>query len=295
MTDSARWDGFELRSGDIIISTPPKCGTTWTQMICALLVFQTTTFERPLNEMSPWLDMLVHSTDDVYSVLAAQTHRRFIKTHTPMDGLPDDPNVTYVVVGRDARDAGISADNHRQNMNMPYILQARANAVGLDDIAHILAEGPPKRAESQYERFWEWVVDDTPVVSSDMSLRKMLHHLNSFWSYADQPNVVMLHYQDLTDDLGGQMRALATRLEISVPESLWPELMQAASFANMKEHAADVVPGRGDGFWLEKKDFFRNGSSGQWQEVFQPGDAERFAARVSTLVSDALSNWMSRD
>ena len=32
MYDSNRWDGFELRPGDIIISTPPKCGTTWTQM-----------------------------------------------------------------------------------------------------------------------------------------------------------------------------------------------------------------------------------------------------------------------
>ena len=38
--DSSRWDGFELRPRDIIISTPPKCGTTWMQMICALLVLQ---------------------------------------------------------------------------------------------------------------------------------------------------------------------------------------------------------------------------------------------------------------
>ena len=35
MYDSSRWDGFGLRPGDIIISTPPKCGTTWMQMICA--------------------------------------------------------------------------------------------------------------------------------------------------------------------------------------------------------------------------------------------------------------------
>ena len=38
--DSSRWDGFALRPGDIVISTPPKCGTTWTQMICALLILQ---------------------------------------------------------------------------------------------------------------------------------------------------------------------------------------------------------------------------------------------------------------
>ena len=38
--DSARWEGIELRRGDIVISTPAKCGTTWTQMICYLLIFK---------------------------------------------------------------------------------------------------------------------------------------------------------------------------------------------------------------------------------------------------------------
>ena len=36
VADSARWDGFAFRTGDIVISTPTKCGTTWTpQMLCA--------------------------------------------------------------------------------------------------------------------------------------------------------------------------------------------------------------------------------------------------------------------
>src|ERR1700749_2061780 len=39
-TDSARWDGFVFRPGDIVISTPAKCGTTWLQMICALEIFK---------------------------------------------------------------------------------------------------------------------------------------------------------------------------------------------------------------------------------------------------------------
>ncbi|MDF2758993.1 MAG: hypothetical protein K0S99_1625, partial [Thermomicrobiales bacterium] len=37
IADSARWDGFAFRPGDVVISTPPKSVTTWTQMLCALL------------------------------------------------------------------------------------------------------------------------------------------------------------------------------------------------------------------------------------------------------------------
>ena len=86
--DSARWEGFELRPDDIVISTPPKCGTTWTQMICALLVFQEPELPDRLAAISPWLDMVTRPRTQVVAELAAQTHRRFIKSHTPLDGLP---------------------------------------------------------------------------------------------------------------------------------------------------------------------------------------------------------------
>ena len=108
MYDSNRWDGFELRPGDIIISTPPKCGTTWTQMICALLILQEPELPLPLDTLSPWIDMVTRARTDVFADLEAQTHRRFIKTHTPLDGIPSDPTVTYICVGRDPRDVGLS-------------------------------------------------------------------------------------------------------------------------------------------------------------------------------------------
>ena len=98
--DNARWEGFAFRGDDIVITTPPKCGTTWTQMVCALLVFQETSFDRTLDLISPWLDMLTRSRESVVADLEAQTHRRFIKTHTPLDGLPWDDRVTYICVSR---------------------------------------------------------------------------------------------------------------------------------------------------------------------------------------------------
>ena len=86
--DSNRWQRFSARAGDIIISTPAKSGTTWMQMICALLIFQRTTFDRSLDLISPCLDMQTRDIGDVIADLEAQQHRRFIKTHTPLDGLP---------------------------------------------------------------------------------------------------------------------------------------------------------------------------------------------------------------
>jgi aryl sulfotransferase len=55
--DNARWDGFPFRDGDVVISTPPKSGTVWTRMICALLVFGTPDFDGDLDALSPWLGL----------------------------------------------------------------------------------------------------------------------------------------------------------------------------------------------------------------------------------------------
>jgi hypothetical protein len=46
----------------------------------------------------------------------AQTHHRFIKTHTPLDGIPLDSRATYLVVARNPLDAVESL--HHQGANI---------------------------------------------------------------------------------------------------------------------------------------------------------------------------------
>jgi aryl sulfotransferase len=286
--DSSRWDGFRFRPGDIVISTPPKCGTTWTQRILALLVFQNPKLHAPLTSISPWIDMLTRPKAEVFADLEAQTHRRFIKSHTPLDGLPLDERVTYVCVGRDPRDVMLSWDGHVANANMEALFAAREKAVGNADLADMEIPIPP---ETLRERFWAWIENDMPPTEAPSSLVATLNHLESFWKARDRSNVVMLHYDDLKANLEGEMRKLASRLGIAVPEELWPALAKAATFEEMKRDADNTAPGTTESIWQDNKRFFRSGKSGGWRELFEAGDTERYETRLKGLADPALVAW----
>jgi hypothetical protein len=297
ISDNARWEGFVLRPDDVIISTPAKCGTTWMQMICALLVFQTPTFHESLDLISPWLEMLTSDRDAVFALLDRQEHRRFIKSHTPFDGLPFDPSVTYITVARDPRDVALSWDNHMANTDIMALFGARANAVGLDDIAELIAEGPPPRPESDVERFWLWVDQEIAVgeVGSGGGLAGTLHHLSTFWEVRDRANVVLLHYDDLKADLEGQMRDLARRLGIAVPEDRWPALVEAATFDKMRARADEIVPDSSHRIWNDNSRFFNRGLSGQWRSLLDEDGLRRYHDRVTQLATPELAAWVHRD
>jgi aryl sulfotransferase len=290
--DSSRWEGFRFRPGDIVISTPPKCGTTWTQQILAMLVLQKPELERPLSRLSPWVDMLTRSREQIFAELDAQTHRRFIKSHTPLDGIPYDERVTYICVGRDPRDVAISWDGHMANADMAALFAARDAAVGNDDIKEMIEQGPPPMPATLRERFWEWVASEASPTEFPSSLQATLHHLQSFWdARSTHPNIVMLHYDDLRADLEGQMRALAARLSIDVPESLWPALVRAATFEEMRSNADKTAPNSSESIWQDNKQFFKSGTSGQWRELFEEGDLARYEARVRQLSTPDLATW----
>lgn len=293
LADNARWDGFEFRADDIVISTPGKCGTTWMQMICALLVFGDPKLPRRLTELSPWLDMQTDSADNVFASLADQEHRRFIKSHTPLDGLPYDERVTYITVGRDPRDVAISSDNHGANINFDAFFRAREAAVGLEDVAELMPDGPPVRIEDPLERFWYWIEHDAPPGQNLSGLAKLFHHLRTFWDRRDAGNVVLFHYTDLQDDLDREMRRMASVLGIEVDAERWPTLVAAATFDQMRHRADELAPEvRVDGFWNDNRRFFHSGINGQWQSFFGPGDQERYRARALQLAPPALAAWV---
>jgi aryl sulfotransferase len=287
--DSFRWNEFRFRPDDIVISTPPKSGTTWMQMMCALLIFQETALDRPLTRISPWLETLTEPLDSVLRTLDEQTHRRFIKSHVPLDGLPRDPRVKYICVGRDPRDVAVSWMHHEANVDIERLIDLRIGAVGLDDLEDL----PPQRAlpSDRRERFWYWI-DEPRDTSSPSCLASTLHHHATFWSERDVTGVALFHYGDMSRDLDGELRRLAVHLEIDVPDEKWDDLVEAASFANMSARSQELTPEVTTGLVNADK-FFRRGSSGEWREFIQTDDDQRhYEARVSELADPDLAHWV---
>src|SRR6476469_6242407 len=93
--DSTIWNDFVFRDDDIVIATYAKSGTTWLQQIVSQLIFSGQE-GLPVAEMSPWLDLRIPPKDVKLAAVNAQAHRRFLKTHLPVDALVFSRNAKYI-------------------------------------------------------------------------------------------------------------------------------------------------------------------------------------------------------
>jgi len=279
--DSARWTGFPFRDGDIVISTRSKTGTTWMQMICALLIFQTPDLPAGLGRLSPWLDQLTVPREEVYARLADQEHRRFIKTHTPLDGIPLESRATYIVTARHPLDMAVSLYHQGDNIDRARLRQLTGQPAPAEPA------GPRKPV-----RDWlvDWIDDDPdPRVVMD-SLPGVMWHLSDAWARHSEPNVLLVHYDDLAADLDGQMRRIAARLAIAVPEHVWPGLVQAATFEQMRASADQFIPA--GGILKDRAAFFRRGKSGAGREVLTDEQIAHYHARAAEMAPPDILAWL---
>jgi hypothetical protein len=138
-----------------------------------------------------------------------------------------------------------------------------------------------------------WIDRDASPTDEMDSLPGVMWHLSDAWSRRDQPNVVLVHYADLQHDLEGEMRRIATRLDIDVPEAVWPSLIDAATFASMRSRA-DVLTPNPSGVLKSNTAFFRRGTSGAGRELLSNAELAHYEARVSGMAPPDLLEWLHR-
>jgi len=157
------------------------------------------------------------------------------------------------------------------------------------------APGRPSPPQlSPHEWLLRWIErEDEPQEQPD-SLPGVMWHLSDAWARRDEPNIVLVHYDDLSADLAGEMRRLAGLLGISVPDGSWPGLVQAATFEQMRGRAALVAPDPA-GVLKDKTAFFRRGRSGSGRELLTADELSRYRERTAQLAPPEMLAWLHRE
>ena len=287
ISDSERWQRFATRADDVVITTPSKCGTTWMQTIVGMLLLGRVELGAPISTISPWLDMLVQSDEEVFGILDRQTHRRFIKSHTPLDGLPLRSTMTYIAVVRHPLDVALSDRDHGINMRADRAMELRNIAVGEPDPDTVVRTRPPEDP-AEYLR-WFIDNDEPPSGSGPHGLRDYCHQVLTYWDAREAPNVHLFHYADLWADLDGQMRRVADALGVAVDESRWPAFTEGATLSSMRARAADTAPNAHQGLWESPEKFFHTGGTRAWASLLTAADITHFKHRMHELAGDAAA------
>lgn len=275
LTDNRRWDMVDIRPDDVLVVTPPKSGTTWMQTIVALLLSGDPEVETELSVKMPWVDIRIREMTEVAARLEAMRHRRSMKSHTPMDGLPLDDDAQYICVFRHPLDAHFSFRNHVRNVPMPWF-------------DHWYPEEDPDGVA--FRRF----LDGGPegFDTDGMPLAHILQHFGAAKALSDRPNVSLFHYADMKRDLAGVFARLSQLLGISHPETVVDQLEEAATFEHMKQHAERYSPSAGKGFFKSDSLFFHSGTSGKWHGNLTVEELAAYDAMMNAHLTPDDRAWL---
>ncbi len=276
--DSTVWNDFRFRDDDIIVGTYAKCGTTWTQQILGQLLFAGRD-DLAVHEVSPWLDLRVPPAPVKLAALEAQSHRRFIKTHLPVDALVFSPRAKYLYVARDGRDVLWSLYNHHMTANDMWY-------GAMNDTPGLVGPRIEKPNADIRQYFLEWLeYDGYPFWS-------FWDNIRSWWHIRDLPNVKLLHFDGLKRDLAGEMRGIAGFLDIDIDAATFPTQVEHCTFAWMKAHANITAP-LGGIMWNGGADsFIHKGTNGRWRDILTADDNARYEALAVEKLGAACAAWL---
>lgn len=277
--DSSIWNDFAFRDDDIVIATYAKSGTTWTQQIVGQLLSGGDP-AYPVADRSPWVDMRIPGKDVLLPMLEAQTERRFLKTHLPVDALVMSPRAKYLYVARDGRDVAWSLHNHYRAFT------PAAMALINDTPGRVGPALPP--APADVRDFWrEWLRNDGAPFWSFWG------NVRSWWAVRHLPNVLCLHFADLKRDLPGEIARIAAFLEIDADAATMARVVEHSSFAWMRAHGETVVPLAG-AIWENGSDSFLNkGTNGRWQGMLSVGESAAYEARALAELGPQCAAWLA--
>ncbi len=209
------------RDGDIVVSVPPKSGTTWTMNIVYQLLTGGTADFRDIYEEVPWIEFLSGPDKSFDSVLdridsMPADRPRVFKSHSAPPMLPFKEGVRYVVVARNPEEAAVSF--------FPFLAKHAESWNALWGMPPGALKWP------DFTSFYQ------AMIAPGLHRGAFFDFMNSWWAYRDRANVLLLHYSEMKADHEGSIRRIANFLGIEHNEEAWARILEYTSFGWMKAH-----------------------------------------------------------
>ncbi|XP_044968964.1 cytosolic sulfotransferase 8-like [Hordeum vulgare subsp. vulgare] len=249
---------FTPRPGDVLLASPPKCGTTWLKAlsfaIMARAAYPPTAGDHPLLRLNP--HECVPFIDDLFSAgqdakLEALPSPRLMNTHMHHSLLPAsvavDPNLKVVYICREPKDMLVSMWHFGNTIH-------------------------PCDFSDMFESVCEGKSPDGPIWD----------HVLGYWraSKASPERVLFLRYEEMLLNPVESVMKLAGFLGVpfsAVDEvaGLPADIVKLCSIDTMKGLQVNKTGASGLFYKFQHKSYFRKGATGDWVNHMTPEMAQR--------------------
>ncbi|XP_028850297.1 sulfotransferase family 1, cytosolic sulfotransferase 5 [Denticeps clupeoides] len=263
VTHFHRVETFQPFPEDLLISTYPKAGTTWTQEIVDLILHHDD-FEKckraPIHVRVPFLEM--NSADPAFSgtcLLEKMDPPRVIKTHLPLQLIPQsfwDAGCKVIYVARNPKDNAVS-----------YFHFDRMNLVQ-----------PDPGSWSQYlDKF----------MNGEVSWGSWYDHVKGYWKERDKKKILYLFFEDMKEDPGHEVKQIAKFLGYNLSQRMIEEIVQRTTFESMRDNPmANYSDVPENIFNRQASEFMRKGEVGDWENHFSPEQNATFDEHYKKMMAD---------
>lgn len=194
---------FQPEPSDVIISPFAKSGTTWMQQIVHGLRTRGSMDFGEISEVVPWIEAAQDLGQDLTAAQIAQP--RAFKSHLPWEEIPS--GCRYICVLRD----------------------------------------PIAVLKSMYQFFEGWIMEPGAIAFEDFAYHQFLarkapkgywHHLCSWMEQKDNPQVLLLCYEQLQNSLADTLPTIADFIGVKLDAELKDIVLTQSSLEFMQEHAS---------------------------------------------------------
>ncbi|XVF42618.1 hypothetical protein PTKIN_Ptkin01aG0378500 [Pterospermum kingtungense] len=265
---------FLALDSDIIVSSLPKCGTTWLKALTFSIVNrkQFAKEENPLLSLGPHQLVRVFEYDlylnnpfpDLENTICAYNQPRLFSTHIPYASLPPsikESKAKIVYICRNPMDLFIST----------WLFTDKLRAKNVE----------PLSLDEAFEMFCQGIHSFGPSFD----------HVLGFWKASQEnPNkILFLQYEDLKEDIICHVKKLAMFLgfpfsEEEEKQGVVEEIAKLCSFGNLKE--LDVNKNGVHISGIPHNTLFRKAKVGDWTHYLTPPMVER----LKKLIQENFDN-----